>query len=213
MSTQRTIASPERERVIDAYREQGKIAAIKLTRQLCHVSLMDAKGMVESLALPTCVPTRRPIGREVSSLTARRRRSGPWRVALVIWSIASFVLLLSAVTVGMNQRAFVNQAVSVPGHVAGFESKHRGTSPIFAYTVDGQRHRLPSPITTSTTYYRLGDPVNVLVDPRVPESAVVDDFVHCWGATAILSAMAALFMLVQMTLWIALPRHGPTDAK
>src|SRR5215469_2979388 len=136
------------------------------------------------------------------------------RLFFGIFLVLGPVFLIIGILNGFQMRRFLATAVSVPGvvmeNVYQPSSSDNGSS--FDYprvqfqTVDGHSVSFIGDVASFPSAYRVGEPVQVVYDPKQPDRAHIHSFWGIWGFALLFSALGSVFSVLGGLATVALNR-------
>ncbi|WP_425230780.1 DUF3592 domain-containing protein [Sphingomonas sp.] len=116
----------------------------------------------------------------------------------VVFFGAGALLLIAAVVVALNTRAFLRGSIVAPGVVEYLNAG--GSHPQVAFTT-ARGERISYPQGGMVSGWRQGDRVMVRYLADRPRSAVMDRFLAIWTPALFLGAMGVAMLLAGLATW------------
>ena len=124
-------------------------------------------------------------------------RSGSPAVARKILFAVSMVLIAASVLSLIEAKRFLSKSVRTSATVVELRRETQGFRAIFEYRAsDGEAFTKASPSKSDPPLYRIGDTVTLAYQPRIPSRARLVGRWHTYLLAIILSALAAILLLV-----------------
>jgi hypothetical protein len=179
-----------------------KIKAIKYIRESLNVSLEEALKLTEKLE-EEVKPT--PFRLNFNEARRQRFQQAGINIGKLVGSIfmgVGVLLLTIAAWFIVSNNQFEKRAKHVKGKVIDYSSYDSRDddgdyttmySPVFEYEFKGKTYTYTSSTGSSGKDYKIGERVEVLVDPENPEEVLVNSFIEKWLVALILGIMGLAF--------------------
>lgn len=184
----------DREKVVK-YLNQGKrIKAVQYLHNTLGLPIPRAMNTVSEIA--TALP---PLGLH----NMAKKDIGPWQKAggvfLVLVGLCGLGIIVNYV---QDDYKFTQQAFRIPATVIDIVelesvnedegTRSTGYFPVFKYSYQGAEHTHQSKVNFGQGNYKIGETVNVFMNPELPDRILVDTFTERWGAYLLYSLFALL---------------------
>jgi len=182
----------DKERVV-AYLLKGKrMEAVEFLHQSLGMPMAEAMAVTGKLALQ--IPSR-----SLSGSPPKRNIGLPQTLGGVLFLLIGVAGLAVIGNYVWGDYQFTKQASRISATVIEIiesesvdDEGHRSTGyfPIFKYTYKGREYTHQSSINFGSDNYKVGENVNVFVNPESPDRILVDTFTDRWGAYILFSLFA-----------------------
>jgi hypothetical protein len=131
------------------------------------------------------------------------------RVVPGLFAFIGLCLLVVSVLLFLNTRRFINSSARATGTVVSHNTSRSSDGDISYYPVisfqtqDGRTIEFQSGAGSSSRSPAVGQTVELLYDPRNPQSAEINSFGSLWLAPLILSALGTIFFVVGILVFMA----------
>jgi hypothetical protein len=138
-----------------------------------------------------------------SSEQGKTRASGGKNLGCAFWLLPISAVILTGLSIWylFTSYMFSTTGIEAPGTVVRLESSHSsegGTtySPVFSYTVDGQKYEYESVNSSNPPSHEVGEQVTLLYDPDRPDKARENSFWELWLLPCIMCPVSFLMVIL-----------------
>ena len=135
----------------------------------------------------------------------KTKSSAPQKLGCAFWllPISTVILVGFSLWYTFSSYMFYSNGVEVQGTVVRLESSHSsegGTtySPVFSYTVDGQKYEYESVNSSSIPSHQVGESATLLYDPNNPDKARANSFWELWLLPCIMCPVSFVMVLLSV---------------
>lgn len=175
-----------------------KLEAVRYLQAQLSIGAEQALGLTEKLEEQIHVE----FDAELHSLSVSAKDTKMPRLVGGLFMTLGSIMLMIVLYIIYSNNQFVKRAIPVMGEIVNYDSYESsnddgGTTtmftPTFAYSFHGREYKYKSTTSSSAQDYKIGDKVEILVDPDDPNSVLVNDFWERWLLVLVLGFLGTMF--------------------
>ncbi len=180
-----------------------QIEAVKYLQNNLHINAAEALSMVEKLQTSLAADPAMSAFKAMNRMRLKHQSGSKLGKGIGLFFMFCGLIMLGVTAyIFYGNYQFAQTAVPVVGKVVDFSTHESsdddgGTTTmytsIFEYEYEGQTYTHYGEISSSSPDYDLGEEVEVLVDPELPNKALVNAFWDRWFTIVLLGIMGSIF--------------------
>ena len=185
---------------------KGRIhASLHLTKKY-KLSLAEASKITEELS-----EKLRKEGKHIAQLPASSVKF-PFVIFGSVFLLIGLPMLIGALYVFQNNEEVYANRLAVEGEVIALEGDDTYV-PVVAYEYQGNMYEIRGEIASSPPSFKVGEMVDVLVNPVNPADGKIDSFMERWFLILILGGMGLVFSSIGLGAIMSKPLGKLLSAK
>lgn len=195
----------QKEQALHLLRMGEKLEAVRYLQDVLKVNPEQALQLAEKLDEEEEKNENNDLRKRFNELKAKMESPPsaklPRTVGLIFMGIG-IIMLASVVYLMYTDYHFTKKAASVTGEVLSYDSYYSSDSdgggstmytPTFSYSYNGKEYTFTSSTSSSSPEFKIGEAVEILVDPDDPNNVLVNSFWERYLISVILGFLGAMF--------------------
>lgn len=192
------LSADQKQHATDLINSGEKLEAVRYLQTELNIGAEQALSLTEKLE----EETNKEFEAELNEFHgAAKDTKMPRLVGGLFMTLGSIMLMIVLYVIYSNNQ-FVKRAIPVTGEIVNYDSYESSNddggsttmfTPTFAYSFNGREYKYKSSTSSSAQDYKIGDKVEILVDPNDPNSVLVNDFWERWLLVMILGFLGTMF--------------------